>query len=111
MIIKEETTTFETMSERTLEQMWNEYWDEYGGKAATPSGQKWLKCAVFQFSENGLFPPSLLIVPFGDFRKLVSSLRISKDIQCWYETVDITPYCLFPPRQVQPLIERGVMIC
>ena len=41
MIIKEEITTFENISEGTLEQMWNEYWDEYGGKAATPSGQKW----------------------------------------------------------------------
>ncbi len=41
MIIKAGLTTFETMSEGTLEQIWNEYWDEYGGKEATPSGQKW----------------------------------------------------------------------
>jgi hypothetical protein len=38
-----------------------------------PLGQKWLKYAVFQSSENGLFPPFLLIVPFGELINSVSA--------------------------------------
>lgn len=41
MIIKEDLTTFEELSEGTLEQFWNDAWDEHGGKEATPAGQKW----------------------------------------------------------------------
>jgi hypothetical protein len=45
-----------------------------------PLGQKWLKYAVFKPPENGLFPPFLLIARFGDFRKLISSLPITRGI-------------------------------
>jgi hypothetical protein len=45
-----------------------------------PLGQKWLKSVVSYPPENGLFPPFLLIAPLGEFRKLVSSLRIPRGI-------------------------------
>ena len=45
-----------------------------------PSGEQLLTCAVFQVTENGLFPWVLLNFPFGDVMKLVSSLCISRRI-------------------------------
>ena len=51
-----------------------------------PSGQKWLGYAVFQPLENGLFPPFLLIVLFGDLIKFVSAVL---GFRCFLQIRDV----------------------